>query len=247
VVAKLQLYCSEDLGGFYLDVLKDRLYTTAPKSLARRSAQTALYQITHAMLRWMAPFLSFTAEEAWGFMGQFGSTQRIHLHGNLHRLAASVVNADGTPNADRGAADQVATHLRDPRPGEQGNRGRAHHGRGGLLAASQRDADVPSEDHALLASLGDDLKFVFITSAIELIAGSAIQISVEASKAKNANAAGTTVTTWATTPPTPVCAGAAPATCTARANSARWPEHGHAQRQIRELGQTRHRPRPCRR
>ena len=65
VVAKLQVYCSEDLGAFYLDVLKDRLYTTAPKSLARRSAQTALWQITHAMLRWMAPFLSFTAEEAW--------------------------------------------------------------------------------------------------------------------------------------------------------------------------------------
>jgi isoleucyl-tRNA synthetase len=65
VVAKLQVYCSEDLGAFYLDVLKDRLYTTAPKSLARRSAQTALWHITHAMLRWMAPFLSFTAEEAW--------------------------------------------------------------------------------------------------------------------------------------------------------------------------------------
>jgi hypothetical protein len=59
------VYCSEDLGAFYLDVLKDRLYTTAPKSLARRSAQTALWHITQAMLRWMAPFLSFTAEEAW--------------------------------------------------------------------------------------------------------------------------------------------------------------------------------------
>ena len=65
VVAKLQVFCSEDLGAFYLDVLKDRLYTTAPKSLVRRSAQTALHHITHAMLRWMAPFLSFTAEEAW--------------------------------------------------------------------------------------------------------------------------------------------------------------------------------------
>src|SRR5690606_30439194 len=65
VVAKLQVYCSEELGAFYLDVLKDRLYTTAPDSRARRSAQTALWHITHAMLRWMAPFLSFTAEEAW--------------------------------------------------------------------------------------------------------------------------------------------------------------------------------------
>ena len=70
VVSKLQIYCSEDLGAFYLDVLKDRLYTTAPKSLARRSAQTALYRITHGMLRWMAPFLSFTAEEAWSTFGQ---------------------------------------------------------------------------------------------------------------------------------------------------------------------------------
>jgi isoleucyl-tRNA synthetase len=65
VVSKLQVFCAEDLGAFYLDVLKDRLYTTAPGSLARRSAQTALWHITHAMLRWMAPFLSFTAEEAW--------------------------------------------------------------------------------------------------------------------------------------------------------------------------------------
>ena len=65
VVAKLQVYCSEDLGAFYLDVLKDRLYTTAANSKARRSAQTALWHITQAMLRWMAPFLSFTAEEAW--------------------------------------------------------------------------------------------------------------------------------------------------------------------------------------
>mgnify|MGYP002129840370 CR=1 FL=1 len=69
VVAKLQVFCSEDLGAFYLDVLKDRLYTTAPKSLARRSAQTVLWNITHAMLRWMAPFLSFTAEEAWKIFG----------------------------------------------------------------------------------------------------------------------------------------------------------------------------------
>jgi Isoleucyl-tRNA synthetase len=72
VVAKLQVYCSEDLGAFYLDVLKDRLYTTAPKSHARRSAQTALYQITHAMLRWMAPFLSFTAEGSLESVRRFG-------------------------------------------------------------------------------------------------------------------------------------------------------------------------------
>ncbi|MDB5755663.1 MAG: isoleucine-tRNA ligase, partial [Massilia sp.] len=65
VIARLQNYCSEDLGGFYLDILKDRLYTTGVNSHARRSAQTALWHIAQSLLRVMAPTLSFTAEEAW--------------------------------------------------------------------------------------------------------------------------------------------------------------------------------------
>src|SRR3546814_2419863 len=64
-VSRLQIFCSEDLGAFYLDVLKDRLYTAGKTSLARRSAQTAIYHITHALLKLLAPTLSFTAEEAW--------------------------------------------------------------------------------------------------------------------------------------------------------------------------------------
>src|SRR5690606_37834961 len=67
-VARLQTFCSEDLGSFYLDILKDRLYTTAADSLARRSAQTALWHITQTLLRLMAPLLSFTAEEAWALL-----------------------------------------------------------------------------------------------------------------------------------------------------------------------------------
>ena len=76
VVAKLQVFCSEDLGAFYLDILKDRLYTTAAASHARRSAQTALWHIGQAMLRWMAPFLSFTAEEAWRVAGPSEASRR---------------------------------------------------------------------------------------------------------------------------------------------------------------------------
>ena len=57
-----------DLGGFYLDLLKDRLYTTPKKSLPRRSAQTALFHIAESMVRWLAPILSYTADEIWGFM-----------------------------------------------------------------------------------------------------------------------------------------------------------------------------------
>ncbi len=64
-VSRLQTFCSEDLGAFYLDILKDRLYTSAPDSHARRSAQTALLEITQTLLKLMAPILTFTAEEAW--------------------------------------------------------------------------------------------------------------------------------------------------------------------------------------
>src|SRR3954466_7118823 len=65
VTQRLQAFCSEDLGAFYLDVLKDRLYTCAADSPARRSAQTALWHVTHSLVRLMAPILSFTAEELW--------------------------------------------------------------------------------------------------------------------------------------------------------------------------------------
>ncbi|MCA1978556.1 MAG: isoleucine--tRNA ligase, partial [Thiobacillus sp.] len=79
VVQKLQTFCSEDLGGFYLDILKDRLYTSAADSRARRSAQNALFHLTHALTRWMAPVLSFTAEEVWGELGD-GADDSVFLH-----------------------------------------------------------------------------------------------------------------------------------------------------------------------
>jgi isoleucyl-tRNA synthetase len=65
VIQKLQAFCSEDLGGFYLDIAKDRLYTAARDSRARRSAQNALHHIAHSLLKLIAPVLSFTADEAW--------------------------------------------------------------------------------------------------------------------------------------------------------------------------------------
>jgi isoleucyl-tRNA synthetase len=65
IYQKLQHFCTIDMGGFYLDVIKDRQYTTQEDSTARRSAQTALYHIIEAMSRWLAPILSFTAEEIW--------------------------------------------------------------------------------------------------------------------------------------------------------------------------------------
>ncbi|MES2281148.1 MAG: isoleucine--tRNA ligase [Pseudomonadota bacterium] len=167
VVSKLQIYCSEDLGSFYLDILKDRLYTTGPKSLARRSAQTALHAITHAMLRWMAPFLSFTAEEAWTV---FGSSDSIFLE---------TYSELGTPDAALLAKWSRIREIRDV-VNKDIEVLRAD-GKVGSSLQADIALQVSAEDEALLASLGDDLKFVFITSAITLASGTALATTVQAS------------------------------------------------------------------
>lgn len=167
VVAKLQVYCSEDLGAFYLDVLKDRLYTTAPKSLARRSAQTALWNITHAMLRWMAPFLSFTAEEAWKV---FGHSPSIFLeeYAEIGSADTDLLAKWSRIRAIRDAANKEIEALRE--------KGRV----GSSLQANLVITAAP-EDHALLAGLGEDLKFIFIASAVKLQAGKELVIEAHPS------------------------------------------------------------------
>lgn len=168
VVAKLQVYCSEDLGAFYLDVLKDRLYVTQEKSLARRSAQTALWHITHAMLRWMAPFLSFTAEEAWPIFAP-GQSESIFME-TFHPLpvtanAASLLKKWERIRAIRDVVNKEVENLRT-----QGSIGSSLQAAITITAAPQ--------DYELLATLGDDLKYVFITSAAALQTGDELAVQV---------------------------------------------------------------------
>lgn len=85
-------FCSVDMSAFYLDVLKDRLYITPPKSLARRSAQTAMYRILDALTRLIAPVLSFTADEIWQEMPGRNEAS-VHLAG-FPRFEASLVDND---------------------------------------------------------------------------------------------------------------------------------------------------------
>ncbi|MDP1648059.1 MAG: isoleucine--tRNA ligase [Rubrivivax sp.] len=170
VVARLQVFCAEDLGSFYLDVLKDRLYTTAPGSLARRSAQTALWQITQAMLRWMAPFLSFTAEEAW----------QVFAPGRDSIFCETYWTFDAPDPALLARWSRIR-ELRDLVNKEI----EALRAAGGVGSSLQAEVTITAgaPDHAVLASLGDDLKFVFITSAVTLQAGAAWQVEVRASAA----------------------------------------------------------------
>ena len=176
VVAKLQIYCSEDLGSFYLDVLKDRLYTTGAHSLARRSAQTALWQITQAFVRWMSPFLSFTAEEAWAVLGAQGKTPVATRDSIFMDTYSTLAPTDDALlakwNRIREIRDQVNKDIEVLRA----------NGLVGSSLQAEVELTVAADDFALLSSLGADLKFVFITSAIDMIAGDALSIRASASK-----------------------------------------------------------------
>jgi isoleucyl-tRNA synthetase len=160
VISKLQNFCAEDLGAFYLDILKDRLYTTAPKSLARRSAQTALSHITRWLVTTMAPFLSFTAEEAWSFITPRSVTVFTEL---THEIPA-VANADALLHKWtllREWKVGVTKAIEDLRM------------QGKVGASLQAELDVWAEGELLsaLQSLGDDLRFVTITSRATVHAG----------------------------------------------------------------------------
>ena len=158
IVAKLQTFCSEDLGGFYLDVLKDRLYTSAPDSNARRSAQTALYHLTQGILRVMAPFLSFTAEEAWQAFQPGSTTIFTETYYDYPAVpgAEALVEKWTLLRAVRGA---VTKALEEARAAD-------------LIGSSlQAEVRVKATGAAYdaLASLADDLKFVLITSGAEAV------------------------------------------------------------------------------
>ena len=168
VVSKLQVYCSEDLGAFYLDVLKDRLYTSAANSLARRSAQTVLHQITHSMLRWMAPFLSFTAEEAWQTVGHSESIF-METFNDLGSVDAALMTKWGRIREIRDSVNKDNETLRAD-------------GKVGASLLASVSLQAPPEDHTLLASLDDDLKFVFITSQLTLLSGPELIATVTVSQ-----------------------------------------------------------------
>ena len=158
VVARLQTFCSEDLGSFYLDILKDRLYTTAPASPARRSAQTVLRHITASVLRLMAPFLSFTAEEAFKV---FGSNHTGTIFSEVYHELPPIPGHEALLAKwvqIRAVRSNVLKQIEALREA----------GQLGSSLQAELDLYAAGEKHALLATLGEDLKFVTITSRATL-------------------------------------------------------------------------------
>jgi isoleucyl-tRNA synthetase len=158
VVQRLQTYCSEELGGFYLDVLKDRLYTAAAKGRARRSAQTALLHIRDTLLGLMAPILSFTAEEAWRLVHPQDPTIFVRTFGeSLPEIPDGVALLEKWPRilAMRAAVVKELEVLRQQ-------------GRIGSSLQAEVTISAPDPEYEALATLGDDLRFVMITSAARI-------------------------------------------------------------------------------
>jgi len=176
VFQKLHNFCIVELGGFYLDIIKDRQYTTQKNSIARRSAQTALYHIAEAMVRWFAPILSFTAEEIWRYLpGQ--RAESVFLTEWYQGLTA--LNEKNPLN--QAYWEQIIA-IREVVNKELENRRKE-----GMIGAAL-EAEVAlycSEPiYTLLSQLQDELRFVFITSAAKIFpltqcAPEAIETTIE--------------------------------------------------------------------
>ncbi len=161
VTQKLQAFCSEDLGGFYLDILKDRLYTAGENSSARRSAQNALFHITQCLHRLMAPILSFTAEEVHEVLS--GKDDASVFVGEWYALPALDNSSDIATrwNALRTVRAEVQKRLEELRAA----------GTIGSSLQAEVDVFVSDASYQALNQLRDDLKFVLITSAATLMGG----------------------------------------------------------------------------
>jgi isoleucyl-tRNA synthetase len=173
VVQALQNFCAEDLGAFYLDILKDRLYTAAVDSHARRSAQSALWHIVQSLTRLMAPILSFTAEEIIQIQG--GESVMLSTWHTLPDFADKSVLA-GRWQAIRAVRAEVTKKIEEVRAA----------GQVGSSLQAEVEIRASGETYDLLASLGDDLKFVLICSKVTLkkvgAGGTAIEVMPSANK-----------------------------------------------------------------
>ena len=148
-------FCIVDLGGFYIDVLKDRLYTTPRDSLARRSAQTAMYHIAEAMVRWLAPVLSFTTEEIWRLLP--GKRSESVFLETWHPVPEASLEGIDWPALIQ-LRSQVTRELEKLREA----------GSIGAPLDAEADVYVVSGEHARFSALGDELRFLLITSEARL-------------------------------------------------------------------------------
>ncbi|WP_338883366.1 isoleucine--tRNA ligase [Xenorhabdus sp. TH1] len=174
VVQRLMQFCSVEMGSFYLDIIKDRQYTAKSDGLARRSCQTALFHIAEALVRWMVPILSFTADEIWhelpGKRTQYVFTEE--WYDGLFGLA------DGEDMNDTFWADLLTVRSEVNKVLEQARNDK--HIRSSLEAAVTLYADAALAEK--LNKLSDELRFVLLTSQVEVAAYAAADENAQQSE-----------------------------------------------------------------
>ncbi|WP_269915206.1 isoleucine--tRNA ligase [Acinetobacter sp. HY1485] len=158
VCSALTNFCINDLGGFYLDIIKDRQYTTKADSQARLSAQTALYHVVQAFVRWMSPILSFTAQEAWALIPE--QSQKYVFTQEWYDLPKTQENS--ITDADWHALLSVKAAVN-----KQIEVARNAKAVGGNLSAKVELWAQP-ELQTVLNKLENELRFVLITSQVEV-------------------------------------------------------------------------------
>lgn len=159
IVARVQNFCTNEMGALYLDITKDRLYTMPTGSHGRRSAQSAMYRIAEALVRWLAPVLSFTAEEIWRHLpGERGESVLFETW--YDGLAAT----QGTPEQRRWWADLLA--IRDAAARVLEGMRKAERIGAALEAKLAIHADAATV--ARYAPAAEELRFFFITSDVRL-------------------------------------------------------------------------------
>lgn len=160
IYQKLHNFCVVELGGFYLDIIKDRIYTCQVDSVARRSAQTAIYHIAQAFIRWIAPILSFTADEAWEFLpGAKDSIFTQEWYPELLRL-----------DADSGFSQEDWARLIEIR--DAVNKAIEQLRKGGQVRSSLEAIVVIQADknlRSILEKLEGELRFVLMTSDVSIV------------------------------------------------------------------------------
>ena len=167
---RLNHFAIVDLSAFYFDVLKDRLYISAPKSKARRSAQTAIWRIGEALTRLLAPIMSFTCEEVWGYLPQIPSrpesVHTAHFPSTAEILGGNVPERDDTQETDwaslRSVRDEVLKALETARNDKLIGTG--------LEAQVLITASDPM--YSLLKRYEAQLRYVLIVSQVQLSKGS---------------------------------------------------------------------------
>jgi isoleucyl-tRNA synthetase len=160
IYQKVHHFCSIELGSLYLDIIKDRQYTLPRKHLARRSAQTVLYHIIEALTRWIAPILSFTADEIWQYLPgrRGGSVFLERWHGGFSARAPAEAFGPEVWRVVMEVREAVARDLERLRVA------------GGIGSSLDAEVDLYADGKvfAALASFGDELRFLLITSAARL-------------------------------------------------------------------------------